>query len=290
VVQGGREVGEALVGHRDVGGVFFTGSYATGRAINRALADHPEKILALEMGGNNPLVVHEVSDVAAAAYAIVHSAYLTSGQRCSCARRLIVTARQADAVIEAVRELVRRLIVGDYTMRPEPFMGPVISDRAADQILYAQEGLLAAGARVIEPARRMEISRAFVSPGLLDVSEARERPDEEIFGPVLQVVRVRDFDEAIVEANRTAYGLAAGLLCDDRSLYERFWGEVRAGVVNFNRPLTGASGLLPFGGVGFSGNHRPSAYFAADYCSYPVASLEAERVVAPPAALVGFKA
>ena len=98
---------------------------------------------------------------------------------------------------------------------------------------------------------------------------------------MLQVRRVDSFDDAIAKANQTRFGLAAGLLSDDRALFDRFRREVRVGVINWNRPLTGASSALPFGGLGDSGNHRPSAFFAADYCSDPVASLEAERVTMP---------
>ena len=89
------------------------------------------------------------------------------------------------------------------------------------------------------------------------------------------------FEDAIAEANRTRYGLAAGLLSDDAEHYRTFFTRIRAGVVNWNRPLTGASAYLPFGGIGQSGNNRPSAYFASDYCSYPVASIESERVSLP---------
>ncbi len=120
-----------------------------------------------------------------------------------------------------------------------------------------------------------------LSPGLLDVTAVAGRDDEELFGPLLQLIRVPDFDAAIQEANRTAYGLAAGLISDDASLYARFHAEVRAGLINWNQPLTGASSGAPFGGVGRSGNHRPSAYLAADYCSYPVASIEAPALKLP---------
>jgi len=95
------------------------------------------------------------------------------------------------------------------------------------------------------------------------------------------LIRVRDFDGAIREANNTRYGLAAGLLSDSRELWDRFLRKIRAGVVNWNRPTTGASGGLPFGGVGRSGNHRPSGYWAADYCSYPVATMETSDLSVP---------
>jgi len=99
----------------------------------------------------------------------------------------------------------------------------------------------------------------------------------ELFGPVLQVIRVADFDAALAEANATRYGLAASLIGGSPELYDKFWANVRAGVVNWNKPTNGAPSNAPFGGLGLSGNHRPSAYYAADYCAYPVTSSEAEQ-------------
>src|SRR5205823_5544078 len=131
-------------------------------------------------------------------------------------------------------------------------------------------------------------STALLSPGLIDVTNVSPRDDGELFGPLLQLIRVPNLDAAIAEANNTTYGLAAGILTDNRAAWERFFARIRAGVVNWNRPLTGASSQLPFGGIGNSGNHRPSAAFAADYCSYPVASLECERVAMPATLTPGF--
>jgi succinylglutamic semialdehyde dehydrogenase len=121
---------------------------------------------------------------------------------------------------------------------------------------------------------------AFLTPGLLDVTNI-PAPDEEIFAPLLQVIRVPDFDAALAAANRTAFGLCAALISDDAALYQRFFTRIRAGVINFNRPTTGASSALPFGGVGLSGNNRPSASHAADYCSYPIASMEQPTPTVP---------
>jgi succinylglutamic semialdehyde dehydrogenase len=282
LMQGGREVGEALVSHRQIDGIFFTGSVAVGRAMRRALADHPEKILALEMGGNNPQIVHEAADVDAAVYHTIQSAYITAGQRCTAARRLIVPRGSAgDAFVDHLVESIGKIRVGPFTAEPEPFMGPVVTDSAARHLLAGQDRLRAAGGRALVEMQSLSDRPAMLSPGLIDVSEVRDRPDEEFFGPLLQLIRVDDFDAAIAEANRTAYGLSAGLLSDNRELYERFFRAIRAGVVNWNRPITGASGSLPFGGVGLSGNHRPSGYWAADYCSYPVASMETPKLETP---------
>ncbi|HEY1628344.1 MAG TPA: succinylglutamate-semialdehyde dehydrogenase [Tepidisphaeraceae bacterium] len=278
LVQGGRDVGETLVNHPGIDGVFFTGSFEAGRAINRALAEKPGKILALEMGGNNPLIVHDVNDLDAAAYWTIQSAYITAGQRCSCARRLIVSGEK---FVDRLAEMIQKIIVGRYTDSPQPFMGPVISDAAAKKLLAAQDDLQQRGGRGVIEMKSLGPRAAMLWPGLIDVTEIKNRADEEIFGPLLQLIRVNNFDDAIHEANRTRFGLSAGLFSDDHFAWEKFSRLSRAGVVNWNRPLTGASGLLPFGGVGCSGNNRPSAYFAADYCSYPIASMEIPSLVLP---------
>src|SRR5206468_3827443 len=185
--------------------------------------------------------------------------------------------------IDALLKMISRIRVGLHTDAPEPFMGPVIDDRAADKLLAAQEQLVARGGK---PLARMASQRGItrlLSPGLLDVTDVRlpDPEDGEIFGPLLQLIRVPHLESAIRRANRTSFGLSAGLLSDDRPVWDEFYRKIRAGVINWNRPLTGASSALPFGGVGDSGNGRPSAFFAADYCSYPVASLESDSVVMP---------
>ena len=280
LVQGARQTGQALASHHEIDGVFFTGSVAGGQAINRLLADQPHKIIALEMGGNNPLVVWNASDLNAAALLTIQSAYQTTGQRCSCARRLIIeTGDRGDALIARLLEMIAKIRIGPFTDGPEPFMGPLVRKQAADNALAAQQKLLDAGASPIRPMPSR--GGAFVTPGLIDVT-AINPPDEEIFAPLLQVIRVSTFDQAIARANQTAFGLCAALISDDGSLYDRFFAHVRAGVINFNRPTTGASSALPFGGVGLSGNNRPSAYHAADYCAYPIASMEQPKPAMPP--------
>ncbi|MEI6105386.1 MAG: succinylglutamate-semialdehyde dehydrogenase [Opitutae bacterium] len=282
VVQGARETGAALVDAPGLDGLFFTGSARTGLWLAEKFARTPEKILALELGGNNPLVVWPPRDLRAAALLTVQSAYLTAGQRCTCARRLILpTGPAGDEFVTYCIPLVRALRVGAFSERPEPFMGPVISAAAADQVLAAQRDLLARGATALLESRSLRSGTGLLSPGLIDVTAVANRSDEEIFGPLLQIIRVPDFAAAIAEANATRYGLAAGLISGDPALYARFRDEVRTGLVNWNQQLTGASGAAPFGGVGGSGNHRPSAFFAADYCSYPVASIEVPELKLP---------
>ncbi|MGH6693947.1 succinylglutamate-semialdehyde dehydrogenase [Sphingopyxis sp.] len=286
LLQGGRETGAALVA-QDIDGLLFTGSAGAGAHFCRLFADRPAVILALELGGNNPLVAWD-GDPDATASIIVASAFITAGQRCSCARRLIVPAGAVgDAIVDAVAALTDRLRIGAWDEAPEPFMGPLISGAAAGRATAQVDTLVGLGARVIRAFDGVAgRSAAFVRPAILDVT-GLDVPDEEIFAPVLQLRRIADFDAALAAANATRFGLAAGLISDDDALWARFRVEARAGVVNRNRATTGASSDMPFGGIGDSGNHRPSAYYAADYCAYPVASIEADRVVDQLATLKG---
>lgn len=282
LVQGGRDTGAALAGHHDVNGILFTGSARTGKLIHAQMGGRPDVLLALEMGGNNPLIITEVEDQQAAVYNTIQSAYLSAGQRCTCARRLLVPDTQwGDTFVDALREAVESIVVGPPDADPEPFMGPLVSAKAADDLLAAQQLLLDLGATPLVQMKRLEAGPAFLSPGLLEVSEVSGAPDEEYFGPLLTVERYTDLDDAIARANATRFGLSAGIFTDDFDDYETFLEESNAGIVNLNRPLTGASSSAPFGGTGDSGNHRPAAYTAADYVAYPVASLELDELDIP---------
>jgi succinylglutamic semialdehyde dehydrogenase len=278
LVQGARETGAAALADPDLDGVLFTGSWATGSFIHKTFAGRTGIQLALEMGGNNPLVVWDAADAEAAARIAVLSSYITSGQRCSCARRLIVPAGAAgDAVVDTIAAMIPKLPVGAWNADPEPFMGPLVSSQAAAHVLKAQDDLIALGAKPVVKAAAMDMGAAFVSPGLLTV-DGVDTPDEEVFGPLLQVRRADSFEAALAEANNTAYGLSAGLVSDSDELWRQFWAGSRAGIVNRNRPTPGAASTMPFGGPGQSGNLRPSAYYAADYVAYPVATQAASTV------------
>ncbi|KTC67920.1 succinylglutamic-5-semialdehyde dehydrogenase [Legionella birminghamensis] len=287
-IQGNSQTAKALL-QQNIKGVFFTGSYQTGKKIHQQFAERPEIIIALEMGGNNPLVIDEVDDIDAAVYHTLLSTMITAGQRCTCARRLFIkNDAQGNAFLQRFTEICQTLLIGEYTQRPEPFIGPVIRLDHARMHLSAQQKLLDSGGKALLPMRLLKEEAAFLSPGIIDMSNARQISDEEIFAPLVQVYRYQDFEEAIVMANQTKYGLAAGLLSKHKAHYELFYKQIRSGLINWNRPTTGAASNLPFGGVGCSGNHRPSAYFAADYCSYPIASMESAMLVRPAQLLPGI--
>lgn len=282
LVQGARVTGEALATHADVNGVLFTGSAHTGGAIQAAVLSQPQKIVALEMGGNNPLIVGSDVDMRAATWAILQSAFASAGQRCTCARRLLIPeGPQGDSLLERVVSAAGQLVVGAFDQdNPVPYMGSVISARAGEALLAAQQRWLEAGGESLLSMAPVADNTALLTPGIVDLSGTTVG-DEEFFGPLLSVYRYRDFEQALWLANDTRYGLSAGLLSNSADEYAQFIAEIRAGIVNWNQPITGASSAMPFGGTGMSGNYRPSAYYAADYCAYPVASLEQPTVTVP---------
>jgi len=282
LVQGGRSTGEALAQSSEIDGLLFTGSANTGYHLHQQLAGAPEKILALEMGGNNALIIDEITNIDAVVNLTIQSAFVSAGQRCTCARRLIIkNGTEGDAFIQRLVEVTRALVVGQWDAQPQPFMGGVISLNAAQQILQAQQRLIDLGATPLLSVTQPDANSSLLSAGILDVTGVSNVPDEEYFGPRSCIYRYDNFDEALKIANATRFGLSVGLVSPDRDLFERLLIEARAGIVNWNKPLTGASSAAPFGGVGASGNHRASAFYAADYCAWPMASLESDQVNLP---------
>nr|WP_297458977.1 succinylglutamate-semialdehyde dehydrogenase [uncultured Halomonas sp.] len=281
LVQGAAPVGQALAGASDIDGLLFTGSAKIGKLLHEQFAGQVSKILALELGGNNPLVVKDVPDQDAAVLTILQSAYLSGGQRCTCSRRLMVPEGEVgDRLIDALTDAIAKLHVAAPFSEPAPFYGGLVSVEAADGLLEAQDELEAMGGIVLSRMQRVVDGTSLLTPALIDVT-GLEVPDEEHFGPLLKIHRYRDWDEAIALANDTRYGLSAGLIGGERADWDDFLLRIRAGIVNWNRQTTGASSDAPFGGIGDSGNHRPSAYYAADYCAYPIASVEADSLAMP---------
>ena len=185
--------------------------------------------------------------------------------------------------------MAQNIKVGAYTESPEPFMGPLIRRQEAEEIIAGQAKLEAAGGVSLLKATMPDDTLPFITPGIIDVTNVTGDDDTEFFGPFLQVTRVDSFDAAIDAANNTSYGLSAAIFTKDKALYERCLLELRAGLINWNRQTTGASGAMPFGGVGISGNHRPAAYYAADYCAFPIASVESDELSIPDTLAAGIK-
>lgn len=281
LVQGEVDTGVALASHPGIDGLLFTGSSNVGHILHKQFAGQPGKILALEMGGNNPLIVKDVADSEAAVHDIVQSAFATTGQRCTCSRRLFLpNGEQGDAILNRLVEVTAQIKQGKFDDEDQPFLGALINEKAALGLMAAQQQLLDLGGRQLVEMKHQQ-GTGFVSPAIFDVTGVDGIPDEEHFGPLLKVYRYDDFKQAIVAANNTSYGLSAGLLSDNQEDWDYFLSRIRAGIVNRNRPTTGANSAAPFGGVGGSGNHRAGAYYAADYCAFPIASVELEQVSMP---------
>lgn len=287
-VQGDASTGKHLL-DGDIQAVYFTGSYPTGKKIHQHFGNRPDIILALEMGGNNPLVIDEIRDINAAVYQTLLSSFITSGQRCTCARRLFIpNSQNGDHFLEKLITATKKIQIGSYLSQPEPFMGPVISYEHALHHLDAQNHLLEKGGQALMTMTLLADHSGLLTPGIMDMSSVKNLDDEELFAPLIQVHRYQHFEQAIEMANQTRYGLAAGLFSDSHERYQQFYRHIRAGLINWNRPTTGAASHLPFGGIGCSGNHRPSAYFAADYCAYPIASQEQPVLSQPQQLLPGI--
>ncbi|AST79699.1 succinylglutamate-semialdehyde dehydrogenase [Citrobacter farmeri] len=282
LLQGGRETGQALSALDALDGLLFTGSANTGYQLHRQLAGQPEKILALEMGGNNPLIIEEPADIDAAVHLTIQSAFITAGQRCTCARRLLVKkGPQGDAFLARLVDVSQRIQPGRWDDDPQPFIGGLISEQAARHVFDAWQQRESLGGQTLLAPRLLQAGTSLLSPGIIELTGVANLPDEEVFGPLLGVWRYERFDEAIAMANKTRFGLSCGLVSPDRAQFDQLLLEARAGIVNWNKPLTGAASTAPFGGVGASGNHRASAWYAADYCAWPMASLESPALTLP---------
>ena len=282
LIQGGRSTGEALAEAHELDGILFTGSANTGYHLHKLIAGQPEKILALEMGGNNALIIDDNTDLDAAVHLAIQSAFISAGQRCTCARRILVKNSEfGDQFIQRFVEVAKNLKIDTWNATEQPFMGGVISAQAAAGLLTAQEQLIQLGAKPLAQMRLLQDHSSLLSAGILDVTGIENIPDEEYFGPLTKIYRYHDFSDALKLANQTKFGLAVGLISPNRELYEQLLSSARAGIVNWNKPLTGASSAAPFGGIGASGNHRPSAFYAADYCAWPMASLESDHIALP---------
>ena len=276
LLQGNADTGRQLASSSGVGGVLFTGSAQNGIALNKALSTRPGRLLSLDMSGNNPVIAWDCNDIHSAAVLIVQSAFTGAGQRCTSARRLIVRDKLYDLLVPEVKRLTDRLIVDGPHSDPIPFMGPLIDNQSADGITESFVALMSHGGKPIRHMRRPQADRPFLTPGIVDVTDMTERPDIELFGPLLQVWRVEDFAQAIGEANRTRFGLCASLIGGTQADYDRFWTYSRAGIVNWNATTHEISAQSPLGGQGLSGNHRPGGYYAADRVAYPVSSAETD--------------
>lgn len=277
MVQGDGETGRKLVAHEFVDGVLFTGSYEVGLKIKQETLNHYWKILALEMGGKNATVVWDDADLDKAIYETLVGAYMTTGQRCSCTSRVILHDKIADEFTDRFYEAAKKLTIGHW--KENPFMGPLINEAAVEKYIRFQEIAKRENAESLMRGKTLDLKHKgyYVTPSINLVKgfdPASVYQKTEIFGPNVAVYRSSDFEHSLKIVNSTGFGLVMALFSKDRDLYEKALLEARVGLLNWNRTTNGASSRLPFGGMGKSGNDRPSAHFAIQYCTVPMASLE----------------
>jgi len=273
LLHGDGRIAAALVDHPDLDGILFTGSWPVGRRILEANLDRPGRLLALEMGGSNPAIVMPSADPARAVLECVRAAFATTGQRCTCTRRIVVHRSIADRFIPAFAKCASTVLVGPFDSPTPVFMGPLVSDASRMAALEFQAALVQRGARPIVPACPLDGPGHFLTPGVLEVDRFRREQDCEVFAPIVQIALANDLDDAIEQANATEFGLAASVFTQDLEEQRAFLARTRAGCLNVNCGTAGASGKLPFGGLGRSGNHRPAGAFSVDYCAMPIASM-----------------
>lgn len=277
MVQGDGETGRRLVIHENVDGILFTGSYEVGLKIKQETLNHYWKILALEMGGKNATVIWEDCDLDKAVYESLIGSFLSAGQRCSCTSRILVHEKVHEEFTEKFYQSAKRLTVGHWS--DNPFMGPLINASAVEKYIRFQEIANRENCENMMRGKSLDLPYKgyYVTPSIhavksFDLKSVYQK--SEIFGPNVAIYSVRDFEQAIDIVNSTGYGLAMALFTKNRSLYQKALLEARVGLLNLNRTTNGASSRMPFGGMGKSGNDRPSGHYAIQYCSVPVASLE----------------
>lgn len=291
MVQGTAEAGRRLVMHDQVDGILFTGSYEVGLKIKQETLTHYWKILALEMGGKNPTIIWDDADLDKAVYETVVGAFMTSGQRCACTSRVFVHKKIAEQFTDRFYEAAKKLSIGHWSQNP--FMGPLINEGSVEKYLRFQEIAKREDCESLMRGKVLDLKWKghYVTPSINLVKKFDEKSvyqKTEIFGPNVAVLQVDDFDQTMNYVNSTGFGLVAALFTKEKALFEKALLDCRVGLLNWNRTTNGASSKLPFGGMGKSGNDRPSAHFAIQYCSVPVASLEDPTPFDPTKTLTGM--
>ncbi len=274
VLQGGASVARRLVEGDEVDGVLFTGSWPVGRSIMAANLDRPGRMLALEMGGNNAACVLDDAHLRQAVIECVRSSFASTGQRCTCTRRILVHRAIADRFIPAFCKAASNLLVGPGDTSDPVFMGPLISEAARARALHYQDECVRRGDTLLVRGSALDRPGWFMTPSVMQIARFDHAHDDEVFGPIATIAVVDDDDEGIRQMNATAFGLAASVFTNTEARFRSMAPRLRAGCINWNTGTAGASSKLPFGGLGRSGNHRPAAAFASDCCAVPIAQME----------------
>jgi len=266
---GGSEVGMTIVRHPDVNLISFTGSTAVGKVISREASDTLKRV-SLEMGGKNAQIVLEDANLELALDGVLWGAFGTSGQRCTATSRLILHEAIYDQFIEMLVERVKKLKVGNG-LDESTEMGPIINEAQLNKIHQYVEIGKQEGAKLLIGGHRLtggEYDKGwFYAPTIfVDVHPKMRIAQEEIFGPVLCVIKVKSFEEAIEVLNDSSYGLSSSVYTRDVNKAFKAIRDIQAGITYINAPTIGAETHLPFGGVKQTGNgHREGGWTVFDF-------------------------
>jgi aldehyde dehydrogenase (NAD+) len=249
MVFGGGATGGALVNHPGVDGISFTGSQATGAKVGMGAMARQARV-QLEMGGKNPLIVLDDADLPVAVESAINGAFMQTGQRCTASSRLIVTAGIHDRFVDAMVARMATLVVDD-ALKPGTEIGPVVDQRQLDKNMrYLQIGR-DEGARLVTGGERLARATEgfYMAPAIFAESTPAMRINQdEIFGPIAAVIRVKDYDEALAIANDTTFGLSAGICTSSLKAASHFKRHAQSGLVMVNLPTAGLDYHVPFGG------------------------------------------
>ncbi|HCA81167.1 MAG TPA: aldehyde dehydrogenase, partial [Bacteroidetes bacterium] len=268
---GGSEVGISLVEHPDVDLVSFTGSTGVGKRISE-VASKTLKRVSLELGGKNAQIVMDDANLELALEGVLWGAFGTTGQRCTATSRLIVHEKVYDKFVDMVVDHTKKLRLGDG-LKPNVDVGPCVNEgqqRTVDE--YVKIGT-EEGARVLaggKTAKQGDLARGwFYEPTVLGgVTPTMRVAREEIFGPVLSVIRIKSLEEAIDISNNTAYGLSSSIYTQNINNAYQAIRDIRAGITYVNSPTIGAEAHMPFGGVKETGNgHREGGWTVYEFFS-----------------------
>lgn len=291
--QGDGEVARRLTKSKEIKGIFFTGSKEVGQKILKTTSQDLTKLVALELGGKNPSIIHKDANLDLALEEMIKACYLTTGQRCTSTGLIPIHKDIKDEFIDRFHQLSKKIIVDhpiDY--EKEPFMGPLVDQKSLEQYLLFMGMAKREGIEEIMRGKQLSRKKSghYVSPSIHYTEKWNKNSyflQSEIFGPNTTFIAYSEIEEAIEMANATEYGLAAALFSQDSSLFKKCLEDIESGLVNFNRSTCGASARLPFGGIKNSGNYRPAAVTMIDSCVYQKASLQFEG--ATPQGLNGIK-
>jgi len=276
LVQGGGDMGNALVTHPEVDGVLFIGSDATGEQILKKIGESPGKFAALEMGGKNASIVFPDVSLKDAVTACLHGAFATTGQRCNSLSRLMVHQSILEEFVELLVRGSKKIHIA-YGLEPQSQMGPLATEAAVKKFFRYQKMAKRDRAQEVLGAKKLSLDREgyYVSPSIHLINKHRAKKSQkgyyydEIFGPDVVVLPFRDLEEAVALVNDSRYGLAASVFSKKKAHFTACLKSLEVGNLYWNQPTAGALATLPFGGIKASGNYTPAGLFTPFYCTYP---------------------